>query len=109
MTTAIRTGAVWSAPTWVTNAASSTIVNGAATSAPGTAANRQVNASPSGTPGSTWWTRTPAVPPMNSDGKMGPPTKPLCWLTAKVSIFAISVAMSTPRPRVPASASTVLS
>ena len=48
----------------------------------------------------------PAVPPMNSDGKMGPPTKPLSWLTAEVSIFAMSVATSRPRPRVPAWLST---
>ena len=43
---------------------------------------------------------TPAVPPMNSDGKMGPPTNPLPWLTAKVSILATSVATSvaTSRP-----------
>ncbi len=34
---------------------------------------------------------TPAVPPMYSDGKMGPPTNPLPWLTAKVSIVAMSV------------------
>ena len=25
---------------------------------------------------------------MNSAGKIGPPTNPLAWLTAKVSIFA---------------------
>lgn len=74
VTTAIRMGAVCSAPTWVRNAAISTIENGAGASAPGTAASRQVNASPSGTLGMTWWTMTPAVPPMNSDGKMGPPT-----------------------------------
>ena len=98
-----------SAPTWVRNAASSTIENGAATSAPGTAASRQVNASPSGTPGIASWTMIPAVPPMNSDGKMGPPTKPLPWLTAKVSIFAMRVATSRPKPRVPAPASAVLS
>src|SRR5271166_5353743 len=105
----MRMGAVCRAPTWVTNAASSTIENGAATTAPGTAESRQVNASPSGKPGMTWWTMTPAVPPMNSDGKIGPPTKPLPWLTAKVSIFAMSVATTRPRPRVPAPLSTVLS
>src|SRR5262252_8190909 len=69
VTTAIRMGAVCRAPTWVRNAAIRTIANGAATSAPTVAASRQVNASPSGTLGMTWWTMTPAVPPMNSDGK----------------------------------------
>ena len=103
MTTAIRIGAVWSAPTWVRNAAISTIENGAGASDPGTAASRQENANPSGTLGNTWWTITPAVPPMNSEGKMGPPMNPLPWLTAKVSIFAIKMATSKPRPRVPAS------
>ena len=77
VTTAIRMGAVCSAPTWVRNAAISTIENGAGASDPGTAASRQVNASPSGTPGMTWCTRTPAVPPMNSEGKIGPPMNPL--------------------------------
>jgi hypothetical protein len=107
--TAIRIGAVWSAPTWVRNAAISTIENGAGATEPGTAASRQENASPSGTPGKTWWTSTPAVPPMNREGKMGPPTNPLPWLTAKVSILAMRMAMSRPNPRVPASLSTVLS
>src|SRR4029453_3014921 len=107
--TAIRIGAVWSAPTWVRNAASSTIENDAGATAPGTAASRQVKASPRGMPGKTWWTRTPAVPPMNREGKMGPPTNPLPWLTAKLSIFAIRMATSKPNPRVPASVSTVLS
>jgi hypothetical protein len=54
VTTAIRMGAVCSAPTWVRNAAISTMENGAGMSAPGTAASRQVNASPSGTLGTTW-------------------------------------------------------
>ena len=106
--TAIRIGAVWSAPTWVRKATSSTIENDAGTTDPGTAASRQENASPSGTLGNTWWTSTPAVPPMNSDGKMGPPTNPLAWLTAKVSILAIRMATTKPNPRVPASVSTVL-
>ena len=70
------------APTRVRNAAISTIANGAAASDPSTAVSRQLNASPSGTPGMAWWTMTPAVPPINSDGKMGPPTNPLLWLTA---------------------------
>ena len=48
MTTAIRMGAVCSAPTWVTNAASNTIEKGAATSDPGTAASKQVKVSPKG-------------------------------------------------------------
>ena len=51
---AIRMAAVCTAPTWVKNAAGSTIENGAATSAPGTAASRHLNASPAerrGTPG----------------------------------------------------------
>ena len=69
--TAIRTGAVCSAPTWVMNAASSTMENGAATSDPGTAASMQVNARPTGTAGITRWTTIPAVPPMNSAGKSG--------------------------------------
>jgi len=100
--TAMRMGAVCRAPTWVRNAAIKTIANGAAASAPTVAASRQVNASPSGTPGMTWWTMTPAVPPMNSAGKMGPPTKPLPRLTPKVSIRAMSAAATRPRPRVPA-------
>ena len=36
---------------------------------------------------------TPAVP-MNSAGKIGPPTNPLAWQTAKVTIFAITRATS---------------
>ena len=67
--TAMRMGAVCRAPTWVKNAAIKTMANGAAASAPTVAASRQANDSPSGTPGMTWWTRTPAVPPMNSDGR----------------------------------------
>ena len=51
--TAIRTGAVCSAPICVMNAARSTIENGAETIAPGTAASMHVNARPSGTPGIT--------------------------------------------------------
>ena len=54
MTTAIRMGAVCGAPTCVTKAASSTTENGAETTPPGTAANRHVNASPSGTLGKIW-------------------------------------------------------
>ena len=57
MTTAIRMGAVSSAPTWDMNAASSTIENGAITSDPGTAASMHVNASPIGTLVNTSWTR----------------------------------------------------
>ena len=87
VTTAMRTDAVWRPPTCDTNAASSTTVNGGATTAPGTAANTQVTANPSGTPGMSWWTKTPAVPPINSDGNIGPPMNPLAWLTAKVKIF----------------------
>ena len=49
VTTAIRIGAVCNAPTWVRNAASSTIENGAAATDTGTAASRQVNARPNGT------------------------------------------------------------
>jgi Kef-type K+ transport system membrane component KefB len=41
--------------------------------------------------------------------KIGPPTKPLAWLTAKVAILAIRMAASRPRPSVPACVSTVLS
>ena len=67
VTTAIRIGAVWSAPTWVRNAAISTIENDAGATDPGTAASRQENASPNGTLGNTWWTSTPAVPPMNRE------------------------------------------
>src|SRR3954447_16322207 len=100
VTTAIRMEAVCSAPTWVRNAAISTIENGAGASAPGTAASKQLNARPSGTPGMTWWTRTPALPPMKRDGKMGPPTKPLPWLTAKVSILAIKIATTRPHTQV---------
>jgi hypothetical protein len=54
VTTAIRMGAVCGAPTCVTKAASSTTENGAETTPPGTAANRHVNASPSGTLGKIW-------------------------------------------------------
>src|SRR3974390_1012808 len=75
--TEMRIGAVWSPPTWETNAASSTTVKGAATNAPGTAANTHVNAKPSGTLGISSCTSPPAVPPMNSDGNIGPPINPL--------------------------------
>ena len=54
-------------------------------------------------------TKTPAVPPMNSDGNIGPPMNPLAWLTAKVKIFAITMAASRPAPSMLASLSTVLS
>ena len=75
--TAIMMGAVCSAPTWVMNAAVNAIANGAATRAPATAANMQVNVSPRGTLENVSWTMTPAVPPMNNEGKIGPPMKPL--------------------------------
>ena len=51
VSTAIRMGAVCSAPTAVRNAASSTMENGAAIRDPGTAASMQVKVSPSGRPG----------------------------------------------------------
>jgi hypothetical protein len=35
---------------------------------------------------------------MNSAGNIGPPMNPLAWLTAKVKIFAITVAASRPAP-----------
>jgi hypothetical protein len=46
VTTAIRMSAVCSAPTWVKNAAVSTMENGAGASAPGTAASRRRNLDP---------------------------------------------------------------
>ena len=46
---------------------------------------------------------------MNNAGKIGPPTKPLPMLTAKVRIFASKIATRRPRPRVPASCKTLLS
>ena len=109
VTTAIRIGAVCNAPTWVRNAASSTIENGAAASDPGTAASRQVNARPNGTAGNTSCTRTPAAPPMNNAGKIGPPMNPLAWHTANVNCLAITRTTSSPTPRLPAPSSTVLS
>jgi hypothetical protein len=36
--------------------------------------------------------------PINSAGNIGPPMNPLAWLTAKVKIFAITVAASRPAP-----------
>ena len=69
----------------------------------------QVNASPSGTPGSTACTSIPAVPPMNNAGKIGPPTNPLAWLTANVHCLAITRAISSPTLIVPASSSAVFS
>ena len=90
----------------VTSVGSTNFAGGLAATQP---ASMQENANPSGTPGNTWWTRTPAVPPMNNEGKMGPPMNPLPSLTAKVNIFAIKTATSKPTPRVPASWSTVLS
>src|SRR4051812_49965954 len=108
VTTAIRIGAVCNAPTWVRNAASSTIENGAAASDPGTAASRQVNARPNGTPGTTSCTSTPTVPPMNNAGKIGPPMNPLAWLTANVNCLASTTTTSNPTPHVPAPSMTVL-
>ena len=72
MTTAIRMGAVWSAPTCVRNAASSTIENGAATSDPGTAASRHVNASPSGTLGDRLVDEDPGRSPDEQRREDGP-------------------------------------
>jgi hypothetical protein len=46
---------------------------------------------------------------MNGAGNIGPPMNPLAWLTAKVKIFAITMAASRPAPSVLASLSTVLS
>ena len=46
---------------------------------------------------------------MNSEGGIGPPTNPLPWLTAKVSILAIRMAASRPTPRVPPPVRTIVS
>ena len=89
VTTAIRMGAVCSAPTWVMNAASSTIENGAARG-PRDGGEQAGERQSQRHAGNHLVHEHPGRSPMNSAGKMGPPTKPLAWLTAKVSIFAIT-------------------
>jgi hypothetical protein len=49
-------------------------------------------------------TTTPAVPPINSDGKMDPPTRPLPWLTAKLSMLPDARGGEQARAEVPGAA-----
>ena len=75
--TAIAIGAVSRVPICVVSAPSRISENGAATREPGRGANIVVNASASGSPGISRCAAIPAVPPMNSIGKTGPPMKPV--------------------------------
>ena len=83
--------------------------NGAATSAPGRAANIAVNASPSGSPGISTWAAVPAVPPMNSITRNGPPMNPVASHSANTRIFANTTAISRPAPSAAPSSITVVS
>ena len=101
--TAIATGAICRVPIWVVSAASRMSENGAATIALGRAANMAANASPSGSPGIRRWAAIPAVPPVNSMTRNGPPMKPVASHSANTKIFANTTAISRPAPSVAAS------
>ncbi len=107
--TAIVTGAICRAPICVVMTPSKISEKGAATSDPGRAANIAVNASASGSPGISTWAVIPAVPPMNSITRNGPPMTPVASHTANTRIFANTIAISTPAPSAAPSWITVVS
>src|SRR5690348_4607247 len=86
----MATGPSWSVPIWVVRATRKITVIGAAMSAAGTAANIVANASPSGSPGISKWAAVPAVPPMNSMTRTGPPMNPVASQSANTRIFELS-------------------
>ena len=107
--TAIMTGTVCRGPIWVVMTPSRISENGAATSAPGRAANIAVNASASGSPGISTWAVIPAVPPMNIITRNGPPMKPVASQSANTRIFANTTAINRPAPSAAPSSITVVS